>query len=338
MASASFNININDKPSLRSEGGQSLLAALQAAHIFVPSACGGRGACGLCKVKVQQGAGPFTEKELRQLTPDEKQSQVRLACQIPVERDLTITIPEAYYQVREYKTEVIGLRNLTPDIKEIQLQLIEPAEITFEAGQYIQFRIPPYGPVKKLTFRSYSIASPPSQKNRIELEIRQVGHGIGSTYIFNYLKLRDRAVINGPYGDCVLCHAAQPEIILIAGGSGMAPMKSILLNIRDKKVPAKVRYFFGVRSIRDLFLVDLMRQLEQDLPDFTFIPALSEPQPDDRWIGETGRIADVVDRRLESNSRAEAYVCGSPAMINACLRVLAHKGLTPARIHYDRFV
>jgi Na+-transporting NADH:ubiquinone oxidoreductase subunit F len=117
----------------------------------------------------------------------------------------------------------------------------------------------------------------------------------------------------------------------------MAPIKSILLDMEEKGIDRKTRYFFGARSKKDLFLVEEMRDLENRLPNFEFIPALSDPEPDDEWDGETGLITDVVDRHLESTENVEAYLCGSPGMIDACLKVLDDKGLPEERIFFDKF-
>ena len=329
-------ITINDRPPIATPTGQSLLTALKEQAVFVPSACGGHGVCGLCRVKVLAGAGPYTSREAALLSEADRLAGMRLACQIPVERDLHLSIPDDFFNAREYKAEVVALRDLTPDIREITLQLRSPPAMDFKAGQYIQLRIPPYAQSRRTIYRAYSVASPPAVRGRIELEVRQVLNGVGTTYIFKHLPLNTSVVFNGPYGEFYL-RESNRSIILIAGGSGMAPMKAMLGDMQARKIRRNVRYFFGARARRDLFLTDEMQALQQSLPDFRFIPALSKPLPEDQWTGETGLITDVLDRHLENLYPGEAYLCGSPSMIQACIKILQKKGVAKDRIFYDTF-
>lgn len=282
------------------------------------------------------GAGPYTAREEALLSDADRLAGMRLACQVRVERDLRLTIPDDFFYAREYKAEVVALRDLTPDIREITLQLRTPPVMDFKAGQYIQFRIPPYANMHRVTYRAYSIASPPSARGRLELEIRRVLNGVGTTYIFDHLQLNNPVVFNGPYGDFYL-HDSKRPIILIAGGSGMAPMKAMLSDMQDRKIRRNVRYFFGARAQRDLFLLDEMHHFEQSLRDFRFMPALSKPLPEDQWNGETGLITEVLERHMKDQYPGEAYLCGSPAMIQACISVLRKKGFANDRIFYDTF-
>jgi len=335
-AGTTAEITINDRPAVKVQTGQSLLAALKKQNVFVSSACGGHGICGLCRVKVLSGAGPYTAREEALLSAADRMGGMRLVCQVPVEHDLRLVIPDDFFHVREYKAEVIALRNLTPDIREITLQLRSPPAMDFKAGQYIQLRIPPYEQSRRTVYRTYSIASPPSAHGRLELEVSHVLNGVGTTYIFNHLKLHTPIIFNGPYGKFYV-RESNRAIILVAGGSGMAPMKAMLYDMLERKTHRNIRYFFGARAQHNLFLLDEMRQLEQNLPDFRFIPALSKPLPDDPWIGEKGLITEVLDRHLENLYPGEAYLCGSPAMIQACIRILRKKGVAKNRIFYDEF-
>jgi Na+-transporting NADH:ubiquinone oxidoreductase subunit F len=332
----SCTVTVNGEKRLTVEGGRSMLASMKQEQIFIPSACGGRGSCGLCKVVVLDGAGPLLPTELPWLSPEEQRAQVRLACQVKVKRDLQIRIPEALFSVRQYQTEVSSLIDLTHDIKQVTLKLLEPREITFSAGQYIQLEVPPYALTDEPVYRAYSVSSSAAQKDSVELEIRYVPNGICTTYVHRHLKVGDRVSINGPYGEFRLCDSGR-EMICIAGGSGMAPIKSILLEMARTRNPRKCRYFFGARARRDLFLLDEMRQLEQTLPDFRFIPALSAPDEGDAWEGERGLITEVVSRHVSDASQAEAYLCGSPLMIDACVKILREKGIPEERIFYDKF-
>lgn len=329
------SINQGDK-TLKVRGGQSLLNTLNSEGIFIPSACGGKGSCGLCKLKVEQGVTDYLPTELPWISEEEKKENIRLSCQIKVKNNLQITIPEEYFLVKEFQTVVDSIRDLTHDIKELRLRLKDPDTIEFKAGQFIQIKVPVYELTEEEVYRAYSIASQPSQKNIIELMIRLVPNGICTTYVHNYLKEGDELILNGPYGEFHL-QDTEREIVCIAGGSGMAPIKSILNDMKEKQITRRTRYFFGAVASRDLFEVEAMKQLENELADFKFIPALSKPQPEDNWDGETGLITDVLDKHLDSGENVEAYLCGSPGMIDACIQVLTGKGVPEELIFYDKF-
>jgi Na+-transporting NADH:ubiquinone oxidoreductase subunit F len=329
-------ITINKKREIEAEGGKPLLGLLKDEQIFIPSACGGRGSCGLCKCRVLKGAGDFLPTELPWLSEEEKKQNIRLACQVKVKNDFEIEIPEQLFNVKQYKTRAISLRNLTHDIKEVTLKLLDPDRIDFQAGQFIQFEVPEYELCEEPVYRAYSISSSPSESGKVELEIRLVPNGICTTYVHKYLKEGDLVTINGPYGEFHL-RDTNADIVFIAGGSGMAPIKAILLDMAEKGISRKARYFFGARSKKDLFLVEEMQNLEKRLPNFQFIPALSEPAPEDNWNGETGLITAIVDRHLKSGGNVEGYLCGSPGMIDACVKVLKQKGVPEEKIYYDKF-
>jgi len=329
-------ITINKDKELDVKGGKPLLGTLMEEGIFIPSACGGRGSCGLCKVKVTEGAGQFLPTELPWLTEEERADSIRLSCQLKVKNDMFIEIPEELFNVKEFRSNVSSLRDLTHDIKEVTLELIDPAEIEMIPGQFIQLQTPEYELTDEPVYRAYSVSSNTKDTRHVELEIRLVPNGICTTFVHNYMKEGDEVIFNGPYGDFHL-RDTDRDIIFIAGGSGMAPIKSILLSMADEGNPRRARYFFGARSKRDLFLVEKMQELEQQLPNFTFIPALSNPEPDDNWDGETGLITDVVAKHMESGDNVEAYLCGSPGMIDACIKVLTDKGVPEELIYYDKF-
>jgi Na+-transporting NADH:ubiquinone oxidoreductase subunit F len=329
-------ITINDKKELEVAGGQPLLKALNGEGIFIPSACGGRGSCGLCKVRVTEGGGNYLPTELPWISEEEKKQQVRLSCQFKVKNDVSIQIPKELFSVRQFTTTVERIRDLTHDIKEVRLKLNDPPNIEMKAGQFIQFQVPAYELTDEPVYRAYSMASVPSDTTHVELEIRLVPNGICTTYVHKHLKEGDTVTINGPYGEFFL-RDTERDIICIAGGSGMAPLKSILLDMAEKGSKRKARYFFGARTGKDLFLLDEMKELEERMENFTFIPALSDPEPDDNWTGETGLITDVVKRMAENATEAEAYLCGSPGMIDACVKVLSELGMPEERIYYDKF-
>lgn len=329
-------ITINDSKTVVVAGGQSLLAALQKEQVFIPSACGGRGSCGLCKVTVLEGGGTLLSTEIPWLTPEQQKNHIRLSCQVKIRRDLAIRIPEELFSVRQYQAKVSAIFDLTHDIKQVALTLIDPLEITFKAGQYVQIEVPAYELTDEPIYRAYSVASDPAVAGQIELEVRYVPDGICTTYVHKHLKVGDLLTLNGPYGEFGL-RPTEREIICIAGGSGMAPIRAILLEMARTRNPRPCRYFFGARSKRDLFLVDEMQRLESEIPNFHFIPALSAPVEADQWQGETGLITEVVDRHVSDASQSEAYLCGSPLMIDACIKVLRANGMPQEHIYYDKF-
>ena len=329
-------IIINKEKELTVEGGKPLLSTLKEKEIFIPSACGGRGSCGLCKCKVLKGAGSYLPTELPWISQEEQKQNIRLSCQVKVKKDFEIQIPDELFNIKQYQTRVVSLKDLTHDIKEVTLQLIQPDRIDFTAGQFIQFEVPEYELTAEPVYRAYSISSAPSRKDIVELEIRYVPDGICTTFVHKFLKEGDQVTINGPYGEFFL-RDTNANIVFIAGGSGMAPIKSILLDMAEKGSNRKAVYFFGARSKRDLFLVEEIKALEEKLPNFEFIPALSRPQADDNWEGESGLITDVVDKHLKSGETYEGYLCGSPGMIDACVKGLVKKGIPEDKIYYDKF-
>ncbi len=330
------NITINGSEQMTVSGGRPLLSTLMEEKLFIPSACGGRGSCGFCTVKVTSDIGDYLATELPWISDGEKKENIRLACQVKVKKDIAIEIPEELFNVKEYRTKVISLRDLTHDIKEVKLKLLEPDQINVKAGQYVQFQVPEYEQSAESVYRAYSLASPPSEKGSVELEIRLVPSGLCTTYVHQYLKEGDEVILNGPYGEFFL-QESEREAVCIAGGSGMAPIKAILLDMLDKNIDRKVSYFFGAVTRKDLFLVEEMEELQKKLPRFRFIPALSSPAEGDDWQGETGLITEVLARHLENAGNTEAYLCGSPGMIDACIEVLAKKGIPEELIFYDKF-
>ncbi|NLO37676.1 MAG: 2Fe-2S iron-sulfur cluster binding domain-containing protein [Clostridiaceae bacterium] len=317
-------------------GGSSLLSTLAGQGIFIPSACGGKATCGLCKVQVLDGAGPLLPTEEPYLSGDERQSGFRLSCQVKVKQNLKILIPEELFNIREFKTRIARIDTLTHDIKGLRLELLEPDRIRFKAGQYVQLYTKPYSKVRESVFRAYSMASVPSEDRVVELIVRQVPEGICTTYVHQELKEGDELRISGPYGDFYL-RGDCDELVFIAGGSGLAPIRSLILDILEKQLPYKMTFFFGAVTLRDLYYLDYFGELQQKHENFRFVPALSKPTPTDNWQGEIGLITEVVDRFVPDGQNKEAYLCGSPGMINACLNVLQAKGFGPDKIFYDKF-
>ncbi len=329
-------ININGEKEIAVEGGKSLLSLLSSERIFIPSACGGRGTCGLCKLKVLEGAGPLLPTEEPYLDNEERESNVRLACQVKVRNNLKIGIPQELLAVREYTCRCADITDLTHDMKQFRLELVEPQSIDYIPGQYVQLLTPVYEKSSEEVYRAYSVSSDPADKDAIELIIRLVPGGICTTYCFEYLNVGDQVKVNGPYGDFRLSDTDAP-IVFIAGGSGMAPIKCMLHHMKNAQNKRKTVYYFGANETRELFLVDLMRQFEKELPDFRFVPAACELKDSALHECEVGLVTEVVKRDLKNAKECEAYLCGSPGMIDAAIKVLKELGATEDRIFFDKF-
>lgn len=327
-------ITINSSKTIEIVGGESLLSSLFTGKIFIPSACGGRGSCGYCKVRIPEGGGLVLPTEKPFLTSKEVGKNMRLACQVKVKNDLVVELPEEYLSIQEYKAEVVYNKPLTYDIKEVKLKLLDPEVIKFQPGQYIQFHIP----VDKdeFIYRAYSISSQPSTPGEVELIVRLVPGGIGSTYI-HHLEKGDNVTISGPYGEFTLQEHSEADVICIGGGAGMAPLKAIIYSLFEKKTKRNVYLYFGVRAKKDVFYVEELEKLKKDNSNFNYCFALSSPDENDKWEGETGFIHLVLEKHIEDASNMEAYLCGPPVMTDAAIKVLREKGINKSNIYYDKF-
>jgi len=329
-------ITINTDKKIRLQGGSSLLDALTREKVFIPSACGGRGSCGYCKVSVQEGAGPLLPTEEPYLDKSERENGVRLSCQVKVRNDISIRIPEELLSVRQYECICSEIRELTYDTRQFRFQLKDPDRMDFVPGQYVQVLAPEYEESSEEVYRAYSISSDHEDEGFIELITRRVPNGICTTYMFDYLKEGDPVRINGPYGQFRLTGTDAP-MIFVAGGSGMAPLKCLLHQMVNNKISRPATYFFGVNTLRDLYMVDEMNAFEQQLPAFKFVPVVARPEEDSGWTGETGLVTQAVNRHFEDCSGHEAYLCGSPGMIDATVKVLTEGGMPLENIFYDKF-
>jgi Na+-transporting NADH:ubiquinone oxidoreductase subunit F len=329
-------ISINEgKRELTVQGGSSLLSSLAENEIYIPSACGGRGSCAYCKVQVNEGGGIIGPVEEPYLSPEERKQNVRLSCQVKVRNDLKIAVPEELFSVKRYRARVEHKRRLTHDIVELRFELQEPAAMDFIAGQYIQLQSEEYKG-RDSVMRAYSISSVPSDHRHIELIIRKVPDGICTTWVFDILKEGQTVELSGPFGEFHLSDTDAP-IIFIAGGSGMAPIWSIVRYMKEQGIRREATYFFGALTQQDLFFAEELRQLENELPWFTFVPALSREPEDTDWQGERGLITNIVSSHFPDTSKHEAYLCGSPGMIDACVKVLTGGGMPQEHIFYDKF-
>ncbi len=326
--------------TIQSVSGVSLLEALRADGIFLPSACGGRGICGFCRCTIRSGAPVDpTPAEIQRIKPAELSAGIRLACRIPVLSDLEIEIPEALLSYRAFASEVSEMTPLTHDIKRIRLRLLQPREMEFKAGQYIQIQSKPYPGVEGTVWRSYSIASTPDHPGMLDLIIRRVQNGICTTWVHDHLQVRDRVTLAGPMGDFFL-REGEAEAVFVAGGSGMGPFASILGDMAAEGDRRKVTYFFGAVCRRDLYYLEEMDALREKLPGFRFIPVVSQPESCDNWEGQTGLVTVPLAEWLKNRGGTDgldAYLCGSPGMIQACQKVLRDFGAAGDSVYFDPF-
>jgi len=329
-------IKINDDREIEVEGGRSLMASLREHEIFLPSACGGRGSCGLCKCRVLAGAGPLLPTETPFLEQAEIDNDVRITCQIKVRGDMAVRIPEEILALREYRCRVDALDRLTHDVMYLRIALADPAEMPFKAGQYVQLVAPPYGSVSEPTGRAYSIASPPSVTDSVELLIRLVPGGIVTTWVFEVLQKDDEVTLTGPFGEFLLQDTDAP-CCFVCGATGLAPIRAIIYDMIERGIERPSQLYFGVLARRDLFYHDELTRLADEHDWLEYIPALSQPAEGDAWDGESGLITDVLGRHLTNGADAEGYLCGNPRMIDACIKVMNDKGITEDRIYYDKF-
>lgn len=335
-------IDINKgKRQLPVRGGSTLLLSLSEGGIYIPSACGGRGSCGACKVRVLSDVGPHLPTEAPYLTKNEIDQNVRLSCQIKLKKNIDIEIPDELFNIKRFNGTVERLQDVTHDIKELYIRLDEPTEIVFVSGQYVQLIVPPYDKIKEPTQRAYSMSSRPSDKNHVELLVRLVPGGIVTTYVHNNLKEGQKISFTGPYGDFGI-RETEATMICVAGGSGMAPFKSILYDMIEKGKPDRdIWYFFGARTKKDLFYLEELQEMEKTWDRFHFIAALSEPQPDEDWKGESGLITEVLEKYLttviDGSAPKEGYLCGSPGMLDACMAVMKKFEMSPDNIYFDKF-
>jgi Na+-transporting NADH:ubiquinone oxidoreductase subunit F len=330
-----IDINSGEK-KVTVQGGGSLLSTLMEQGIFIPSACGGRGSCGYCKVKVHGGGGPLLPTETPWLGPEEIEARVRISCQVKVRGDMMIEIPPELFLIREFRSRVEGLRNLTHEIKELGLRLIEPDAITFKPGQYVQFQVPEYEGCPESVYRAYSIASAAHESGNITLIVTRVPGGLATTYIHEVLKAGDEVAFNGPYGDFYL-RDSDREIFLVATGSGLAPIMSILYQIAEERISRKTTLVFGARQRTDLFYLEEIEALKGKISGLEAIFTLSRPGEEDQWEGERGRVTDVLEKIIKEGANKEAYLCGNPAMVESCVELLKRKGIPEELIFYDKF-
>lgn len=370
-------IVINGDPSraIRVPPGRTLLAALAENGIFLPSGCGGGGSCGLCKCKVEAGGRDILPTELAHLNRKQRREGIRIACQLKVKEDMRIRIPEEILQIRKYTATVVSNENIATFIKELVLKLDPGQKLEFKSGAYVQIDIPPYhasfkefripetyrsmwdryklwslvARAEEPVFRAYSMANTPSEELlRFTIRIatpppgagEEVPPGVGSSYVFS-LKPGDRVVLSGPFGDFFI-KETEREMCFIAGGAGMAPMRSHILDqLLRVQTGRKITFWYGARSRSEMLYDEEFRELARRFPNFQYTVALSDPLPEDRWDGPVGYIHqvayDLYLSRHEDPTEIEYYLCGPPPMLRATERMLESLGVDREMIAYDEF-
>ena len=376
VASGDVTIIINGDPdkALTTAAGSTLLNTLSENKMFIPSACGGKGSCGVCKVNITEGGGSMLSTEEAHITRKEEKEGCRLSCQVKVKSDMSIEIPAEVFDVQKWKCKVRSNYNVATFIKELIIELPEGESVPFCAGGYIQIECPPfdvtfknfdvedeYRPTwdqfklweiqavnEEEVIRAYSMANYPGERGIIILNVRiatpppktTFPPGIMSSYIFN-LKPGDEVTISGPYGE-FFAQETEREMCFIGGGAGMAPMRSHIFDqFRRLESKRKTTFWYGARSLCEMFYEDDFNSIAKDFENFEWHTALSEPLPEDNWKGMTGFIHQVLlENFLKDHSAPEDieyYLCGPPMMLSACINMLHDLGVEDEMIAFDDF-
>ena len=361
--------------------GSSLLKTLAGKQVFLASSCGGNGICGMCQCKVLKGGGTLSSVEESVFTKKELSEGWRLGCQVKVKKNIEISLSDEVSEIKEYVCEVVSNRNVSTFIKELILKMPVGHAMIFKSGSYIHFTAPPAEVdfLKDVeldaAFRSdwdklnvwnlkmknmvesvkpFSLANSPSETTKLTLNIRLstppiytkpgtyelLNPGVCSSYAFS-LKLGDKVTISGPFGHFHL-KSTNREMLFIGGGAGMAPIRSHILHLfHDLKTDRKVSFWYGGRSLKELFYMDDFEKIQQGFPNFTFHVALSEPKAEDNWQGHTGFVHQVIsDHYLKQHAQPheiEYYLCGPPLMHAAVLKMLKEIGVKDEMIAFDDF-
>jgi Na+-transporting NADH:ubiquinone oxidoreductase subunit F len=375
VSTGDITISINDEKTITTPAGGKLLGALADANLFVSSACGGGGTCGQCKVKVFEGGGSILPTEQSHITKREAAECDRLSCQVSVKQDMKIQVPEEVFGVKKWECTVRSNDNVATFIKELVLELPTGENVDFKAGGFIQIECPPHiskyqdfdvadeyredwdkfdmwrftSEVKEDVVRAYSMANYPEEEGIIMLNVRiaspppgadELPPGQMSSYIFN-LKAGDKVTISGPFGE-FFAKDTDKEMVFIGGGAGMAPMRSHIFDqLRRLKSKRKISFWYGARSLREMFYVEDFDTLQEENDNFDWHVALSDPLEVDNWKGYTGFIHNVLkDNYLKDHPApedCEFYMCGPPMMNAAVISMLEELGVERDNIFLDDF-
>lgn len=327
------HVRINGKEAFEVDGGGKLLDALYDHQIFIPSACGGQGTCGFCKICVKSGGGPLLPTEEPFMSADERAAGTRLACQVKLREDIELEVKPEYLSVRQVDATLGSATMVAEDIREVHFTLPEGCELPFVPGQYVQVRVPHK---RETVFRAYSLASTPSAKGEIELLVRRIPEGLGSGYI-HQLQPGDPVTFTGPYGDFKLDESSDRALVCVGGGVGMAPMRSLLRHLAEVNPDKECWLFFGARTEEQLLYRAEFERMAKERPQFHLHFALSEPEKCPGWQGETGFIHQSVERHLPAGAACQAFLCGPPKMLEAARKTLLAKGLDNHDIFADEF-
>ena len=376
VPSGNVQITVNGQKELSVPVGGKLLGCLSDNGIFVSSACGGGGTCAQCKVVVGEGGGDILPTERSHINNRDARDGVRLSCQVAVKHDMEVEVPPEVFETKKWRCKVRSNRNVATFIKELVLELPEGEIVDFKSGGFIQIEAPPHevkysdfevedeyredwdrfnmwryvSTVDEDVVRAYSMANYPGEKGVIMLNVRIASPpprapegtppGKMSSFTFN-LKPGDEVTISGPYGEFFI-KETDAEMIYIGGGAGMAPLRSHIFQLfRAIKTNRKVSYWYGGRSLRELFYTDDFRHIEKEFDNFKYEIALSEPMPEDNWEGHVGFIHQVLLEQYLKDHPApediEYYMCGPPMMITAVQNMLEDLGVEPENIAFDDF-
>ena len=376
VASGSVTVTVNDELQLKMPVGGKLMQGLADANLFIPSACGGGGTCGQCRVRIYSGGGAVLPTETSILNKRETADHQRLSCQVAVKQDMQVRVADEVFGVKRYACTVQSNPNVASFIKELVLALPDGEEMDFRAGGYIQIECPPHdlkfsdfdiderfrdewdrykiwryeSHVKKTVSRAYSMDSYPLEKDVIKLNVRiatpppgandSIPPGIMSSFIFN-LKAGDPVTVSGPYGE-FFARDTDNEMVFVGGGAGMAPMRSHIFDqLKRRHSKRKMSFWYGARSFKEVFYNTEFDQLAAENDNFDWHLALSEPLPEDNWSGYTGFIHKVLlDEYLLKHPApedCEYYLCGPPMMNSAVIKMLENLGVPRENILLDDF-
>ena len=296
------------------------------------------GQCAACKSFVLDGDDIELDRYSTFALPDyEKEEGFTLLCRAHVYEDVTIELLNfdeemirSGLPIVNAVAEVVSIDTVTHDLRHLVLKLIEPGEITFFPGQYMDIKIP--GTEES---RSFSMAS--TSTKELEFVIKVYPDGLFSSFLDKKLKIGDRLELTGPFGVFTLRDAPDRDLIFVGGGAGLAPILALLRSMAERGIERRAVFYYGARTAKDLCFVSEIEALKEKIPGFRFVAALSEPVAGEDWDGEVGFITDVLKRHEADLSRAHAYLCGPPPMVEAAMPLLASLGAPEKHIYYDKF-
>lgn len=316
------------------EEKETVLAAALRQGVMLPYSCR-NGACGTCKGKLLSGQVDYGTYESRAMSEVEKRNGHALFCQARPLSDLVIEAKEIAaakdIPIRIMPARVVKMEKLADDVMRLSLKLAEGQRLQFLAGQYIDILL------SGNQRRSFSLSTSPLSDELLQLHIRHVPDGHYTGHVFEKMKEKDLIRFQGPFGMFFLREDSERPAILIAGGTGFAPIKGMLEYAFAKGITRPLHLYWGVRAKRDLYLPDLPPQWAKEHKNFKFTPVLSEPKPEDHWNGRQGWVHEAVAGDHPDLSRHEVYASGPPPMIDAIKGMVKKHRLPEDRLYYDSF-